>query len=473
MVVIALALLWAISHRPCFAALWAAIGVLVSHRWLLDLHPLDWVGVPLALSRPLVLTLWLFCALAAAIFVGLWAWIGCRLPGNGMLPHALAMAAIWGIGELLLAKTPLYWVGVESALFPGPSYLTSLARLIGGGGLAVLLMFLGWWLWQLIRLLRKCRAYALYLLGLSVALVMLLQVLSVWLLRPPAPTGQLRLATWQPSVPTRLKFSKQELQHLPQRLQEALDQAAALGATALIAPEGTLLGGQDLAAPSPLLLLTGGFRWLHGEQRSSLLLILKGEQQPYPLVDKHRLVPLGEWLPPLPIISTGLSAIGGLQPGKPSRGFHWPGPAAAVAICYEISDGSALASAVSNGATWLLAIANLDPYPLLLQRQFLAEAALRAVESGRDLLSAANTGPSALVNSDGTVTTLVDPFREGVAITSLKLRQGMTPYLRWREGPLLLLLLIAIAGTLVQAKWSQLVQSWRWMSPPPRSKSPS
>ena len=46
-------------------------------------------------------------------------------------------------GELLLAKTPLYWVGVESALFPGPSYLTSLARLIGGGGLAVLLMFLG------------------------------------------------------------------------------------------------------------------------------------------------------------------------------------------------------------------------------------------------------------------------------------------------------------------------------------------
>ena len=37
---------------------WGAAAVLVSHRWLLWLHPLDWVGVPLPLSLPLCLLLW-------------------------------------------------------------------------------------------------------------------------------------------------------------------------------------------------------------------------------------------------------------------------------------------------------------------------------------------------------------------------------------------------------------------------------
>ena len=162
-------------------------------------------------------------------------------------------------------------------------------------------------------------------------------------------------------------------------------------------------------------------------------------------------MPLGEWLPSLPIdLGIGLSAVGGLQPGAPSRAFHWSGPAAAVAICYEISDGSALASAVNAGATWLLTIANLDPYPLLLQRQFLAEAALRAIENGRDLLSVANTGPTAHVTSDGAVVTLLRPLQEGIAITSLNLHQSTTLYTCWRELPLLVLLFTGICGTLVQ-----------------------
>ena len=66
MIIVALALLGTTAQNPCLAGLWAATNVLISHRWLLDLHPLDWVGVPVMLSRPLVLVLWLFCAFAAA-----------------------------------------------------------------------------------------------------------------------------------------------------------------------------------------------------------------------------------------------------------------------------------------------------------------------------------------------------------------------------------------------------------------------
>ena len=154
-----------------------------------------------------------------------------------------------------------------------------------------------------------------------------------------------------------------------------------------------------------------------------------------PLVDKHRLVPLGEWLPPLPAgFTRGLSAVGGFQPGDASRFAEaWPSPSA-IAICYEISDGWALAKATSQGAEWLLTIANLDPYPLLLQRQFLALAQLRAIETGRDLLSVANTGPTALVSADGSVQRLMEPGSEAVAAAELQRRRRISGYSRLVSG---------------------------------------
>ena len=71
---------------------------------------------------------------------------------------------------------------------------------------------------------------------------------------------------------------------------------------------------------------------------------------------------------------SGLSAVGGVEPGPPSRLLRRPGGAVAGAICYELADGQALAAAVRQGAGWLLASANLDPYPLQLQGQYAALA---------------------------------------------------------------------------------------------------
>ena len=48
--------LWALPGSAIGArggVLWGGAAVLVSHRWLLGLHPLDWIGVPGPLSLPL------------------------------------------------------------------------------------------------------------------------------------------------------------------------------------------------------------------------------------------------------------------------------------------------------------------------------------------------------------------------------------------------------------------------------------
>ena len=130
-------------------------------------------------------------------------------------------------------------------------------------------------------------------------------------------------------------FCENPVCHVP-RLETSDSGAACSFAAAadwLMAPEGTLPLNDSLSAPAPIPLMSGGFRWSRGRQHSAMVLVEAGGTTPVASIDKHRLVPLGEWVPSWPGLS-GLSAIGGLEAGEPSRLWRWGGPPAAVAICY-------------------------------------------------------------------------------------------------------------------------------------------
>lgn len=442
----ALALLWSTVRLPAAAACWGGVGVLVSHRWLLGLHPLTWIGVPEPLSLPAAVGIWIICAASGSALVFVWARLASSSHRIGF-SAALGLSCLWGLAEVCLATGPLFWIGVGGSLLPTDPLAAGLARWIGSGGLASVQIFAGWLLWRAITATpAQRRSWVVSTLG-----VLLLVHGGGWVALnggmgftgANASSPAVRVALWQPAIPTREKFNRSQQIRLRQQLETVLRDADQLGAAIVVAPEGTFPLRHALEAPAPVSLLTGGFRWQRGEQRSSLLLVEQGSQRPSAAVDKHRLVPLGEWIPPWLAGAGGLSAVGGVMPGEPSR--FWPGPIApaGVAICYELSDGSALAHAVGDGAEWLLTIANLDPYPLLLQQQFLALAQLRSIETSRPLLSAANTGPTLALSSDGKVLDRLPSGSSGVLLTDLSPRQTLTPYVRWGERPLWLLLLLS------------------------------
>jgi apolipoprotein N-acyltransferase len=104
-----------------------------------------------------------------------------------------------------------------------------------------------------------------------------------------------------------------------------------------------------------------------------------------------------------------------------------------------------LAGASRAGARWFLATANLDPYPLALQGQFQALARLRAMETGRWLVSAANTGPSALVDPTGRVLASLPSGRAANGFFRLLASERLTPYVLVGERPLLALVVIGLA----------------------------
>ena len=382
----------------------------------------------------MALALWLACGSLAALLLTGWSVLARRLPHHWPRSVRLVLlAGVWALAELVLSGSPLFWIGVGGTTLPWDRPLAGLARWFGSGGLTWLQLCWGCCLLALFEQPAAWRRWGL----LGLASVLLAHGLGSWLLSAPPPVGSVALGVWQPAVPTREKFDLERQQALPMALVDAMRQLEPNNPAAVVAPEGALPARFQLPAEAPAVpLISGGFRWVRGQQRSSLLLYEPSDWFPVPLADKHRLVPIGEWIPPLPAgLTAGLSAVGGLSPGPAPRTMAVVEPPAAVAICYEIADGLALARAAANGATWLLAIANLDPYPLQLQEQFLALAQLRAIETGRDLLSVGNTGPTALISANGSVQRLLAPEAPGVAEAVVQVRQRVTPYSRWISPP--------------------------------------
>jgi apolipoprotein N-acyltransferase len=410
------------------------LAVLVSHRWLLALHPLDWLGVPGPLSLPLVVVLLLSCALCGAVLVGLWC-AGLRRLDPRRAASAWLAALIWGAAEVLLAKGPLFWIGLGSAALPSDRPLAGLAALAGTGLLAAVQLLISWLIWR--------RLWSLLLLMLVASHGLGLGGLALAAAGSANSAEGLALEVVQPALATRQKFEPEAQLRQRRMLQTAFARASQNGAAAVLLPEGALPLGEALASPAPVGLLSGGFRRQGQGDRSSVLWFPPGSQLPERWLDKHRLVPLGEWLPSGSWLDwLSLSAVGGVEPGSAPRLLQLPLPLGrlAAAICYELADGEALAKAVRQGAGWVLVIANLDPYPAQLQAQFLAQGQLRAIETGRWLLSVGNSGPTAVIDSQGRIRERLPGQLAQQTSVNLQIGTGLTPYDRWAEAPLLLLL---------------------------------
>jgi apolipoprotein N-acyltransferase len=453
-----------VTPRVWRGGLWGLAAVLVSHRWLLWLHPLDWIGVPGPLSLPICLALWLACGLAGGVLVGTWTALVGRLDA-GRLSTALLAAALWGLAEVLLARGPLFWLGLGASALPGDRALAGVAALGGAGLVAFLQLLIGWCLWRTLLALPASRSRWL-LAGLALLGSCHLIGLA-GLAQASAGGGSLeRWLVLQPAIPTRHKFEADQQQLLLQQLAQAQRRAAWRAAAAgpapvagVLLPEGSLALGQPLPETAAVEVLSGGFRREGLELRSSLLRFAPGQRWASSWVDKHRVVPLGEWVPLGRLWRwSGLSAVGGVEPGPASRLLSRPGGDVGVAVCYELSDGSALAAASRDGARWLLASANLDPYPAMLQGQFAALAQLRAIETGRWLISSANTGPSLLVDPRGRVVEQLPAGRPASRMLTVAQRSLLTPYDRWGDGPLIGIALLAGA--------------WRWSAAAGRGGGP-
>ena len=116
----------------------------------------------------------------------------------------------------------------------------------------------------------------------------------------------------------------------------------------------------------------------------------------------------------------------------------------AVSICYEITFGAESARGLGNAG--LLVNVSNDAWfgDTAGPHQHFQMARMRALELGRWMIRATNTGISALVTPDGRVVASIPSFETGVLEAPLPPLQGLTPYARWRDWPVLVLLALVL-----------------------------
>jgi len=79
-------------------------------------------------------------------------------------------------------------------------------------------------------------------------------------------------------------------------------------------------------------------------------------------------------------------------------------------------------------------------------------AQLRALETGRMMLRATNTGVTSIIGADGKVLRQLPQHQEAVLLGVAQGYQGITPYVRWGNAAALLLIALMLAGAWAAAR---------------------
>jgi apolipoprotein N-acyltransferase len=163
--------------------------------------------------------------------------------------------------------------------------------------------------------------------------------------------------------------------------------------------------------------------------------------------NKHHLVPFSEFFPVPEFIRNWLK-LQGLPYSSFNRGaahqepLEAAGQLIAAGVCYEDAYGSTLLSPLRT-ATMLLNVTNDSWFGRSTARyQHLQISRLRAMETGRPMVRAANDGVSAVIGHRGQIVAQAPEYEANVMRAPVQPRTGLTPYARAGNWPVLSLALV-------------------------------
>jgi len=173
---------------------------------------------------------------------------------------------------------------------------------------------------------------------------------------------------------------------------------------------------------------------------------------------KRHLVPFGEYLPfrhvfgwVLDILEIPLSDFASGEAGQaPIQAAGYP---VASSICYEDVFGNEARDALPQAA-YLVNVTN-DAWfgDSMAPHQHVQMARMRALEAGRWLLRATNTGVTAAIAPDGRIVSQAPMFQQAAVTADITPMSGATPYVRLGDGPLIgLLVALLVVLKLKRAK---------------------
>ncbi len=175
-----------------------------------------------------------------------------------------------------------------------------------------------------------------------------------------------------------------------------------------------------------------------------------GGPEPRQFYHKRHLVPFTEYLP-LESLLGGIVKfmqvpMSDFSAGHSAAPLAVAGQRAGVSICYEDAFGEENIEALPE-ATLLVNVTN-DAWfgHSIAPQQHLQMARMRALEAGRPMLRATNTGLTAVMDERGRVQSRAPQFEVFALHDTVQPMQGMTPYARYGNAALVTLILVLLAA---------------------------
>lgn len=450
---------------------------LVNFHWFLYMYPLTFAGLSDTASAVVVAVAWFgLSALqtvgAAALFpLFALAVRGKFLSGKPTL-HPLLFAALWAAREWIQAN--MGWAGVPWARLPlgqvGLRLALQSAAYFGSYFITFLLAGVGMLLADL--LLHPDRARLCGILAGSL-LVGNLALGGLRLLTRPAEGNAVQVAAVQGNMSSLEKWSGNSSAVSAARYEALTRQAAEEGATLIVWSETALTVSIDravssrdwlsrLARETGTTLLVGAFTSGTGtnssRQYNSIVAFLPDGSMSETVYSKQKPVPFGEFVPYRELVMLlvpPLADIGMLESdllvGDCSEVFDLGVGRVGPLICFDSIYESTALDSVRRGAQ-LLAVSTNDSWFQDSRGVWMhnAQSSLRAIETGRYVVRAGNTGVSSVIDPTGRVTAELDPLLTGYVPGTIRLCDEQTLYTR--TGNLFAYLCAALCAAAVLAR---------------------
>ncbi|MBC7542195.1 MAG: apolipoprotein N-acyltransferase [Candidatus Sericytochromatia bacterium] len=487
------ALLWVrpltVSRGFWLSGSWGIGFFLASYRFMTALHPLTWRGF--SDLESLLISYggaWLGLSLVSAVGLGLWgAVIGLIRPTGWS--RVWVPAAAWMIWEWAQRLGPfaMPWDVLAVSQVGYPAFL-QIGAVAGSVAVAGLIVAVNAGLASVVADFRLRQWTSWRYLVVLLVLAGINAGGGIWYLggQPKAEVGNMRVGVVQGNFRPDQKWQRDALREMFDVYKRLSEAVAGDGVNLIVWPEtampvaldrfaGANKAIADLAMRTQTPILVGaldqkpaappadphnrvGKPAVPGPYNATALFREDGTRSEW--YHKRHLVPFGEYMPGgrwlaalLPQINalpedvqagatTGVIALGGLRLG--------------TLICYESLFPALAADSVRDGADLLLVITNDGWYKRSsAMHQHLGQAALRAVETHRSVVRAANTGISAFIDPFGRISAET-PIDARTTLTGAVTPRGeRTPYVRWGDWVIALAAALLVCRAAMSIWWRE------------------
>lgn len=457
--------------RPHYAArsayLFGLIGYTAQFYWIhTALHTVS--GLPNLYAVPLTFLLPAFLALYPA--TAFW------LAGKFNLPRSvrigLVLPIVWTITEFARERllTGFAWGALGYSQIAENSPLAGFAPLGGIHLVTLATAFTGAWLVLLLDGKGRLKQRAVAASALAAVLLAGYAAKQIEFTRPNGSSATVALA--QGNIPQTLKWTPEQFWPTVERYYE---QVAGSRADIVILPETAIpMMRQDLpdgliarfaeqARSNGSALAVGISQYTSdGRDYENAVINLSqfNNQTPdrIPYYAKNHLVPFGEYKP-LPWLTEPLYQLMNMPLADFKRGgdiqtpFQMANQKVAFNICYEDGFGDELIASAKQ-STLLANASNMAWYGKSnAMFQHLQQSQARALELGRYMVRATNTGATAIIDPKGRIVSQTVPDTEAVLEGKIEGYTGETPYMKTGGSlPLVILLAVAAAALFIWGK---------------------